>query len=57
MKIALIGATGTICQRILGEALDRGHDVTSIVHNTSRLTLKGPLGRSTISQTAWATDL
>jgi len=38
MKLALIGATGTIGQRILREALDRGHQVTAIVRNPSRLT-------------------
>lgn len=37
MKIALIGATGTIGQRILKEALDRGHEVTAIVRDASRL--------------------
>jgi hypothetical protein len=40
MKIALIGATGTIGQRILKEALDRGHQVTAIVRDASRLTTK-----------------
>jgi len=40
MKIALIGATGTIGQRILNEALTRGHKVTAIVRDTSRLTVQ-----------------
>jgi len=34
MKIALIGAAGKVGSRILKEALDRGHEVTAIVHNT-----------------------
>lgn len=38
MKIALIGATGTIGQRILEEALTRGHQVTAVVRDPSRLT-------------------
>ena len=42
MKLALIGATGTIGQRILHEALNRGHQVTAIVRNSSRLTEQNP---------------
>ncbi|KPV55206.1 3-beta hydroxysteroid dehydrogenase [Paenibacillus sp. A3] len=38
MKIALVGATGTIGQRILEEALSRGHQVTAIVRDPSRVT-------------------
>ncbi len=38
MKIALIGATGMIGQRILQEALSRGHDVTAIARHTDALT-------------------
>lgn len=41
MNIALIGATGTIGQRILREALNRGHHVTAIVRDPSRLTASG----------------
>jgi hypothetical protein len=37
MKIALIGATGMIGQRILAEALRRGHEVTAIVRDPSRV--------------------
>jgi hypothetical protein len=33
MKLALIGGSGTIGQRILQEALARGHHVTSVVHD------------------------
>ncbi len=39
MKIALIGATGTIGQRILAETLMRGHHVTAVVRDTTRLTI------------------
>ena len=35
-SIVLIGATGMIGQRILHEALSRGHKVTAIVRDTSR---------------------
>ena len=38
MKIALFGASGTIGQRILREALQRGHTVTAVVRDPSRLT-------------------
>lgn len=38
MKIALFGASGMIGQRILHEALQRGHVVTAIVRDPSRLT-------------------
>lgn len=37
MKIALFGATGMIGQRILNEALGRGHEVTAIVRDRARL--------------------
>ena len=33
MKVALIGSAGNIGSRILQEALNRGHEVTAIVHN------------------------
>ena len=35
MKIALIGPAGKVGKHILKEALDRGHYVTAIVHNTA----------------------
>lgn len=38
MKIALIGCTGAIGQRILTEALSRGHQVTVIARNPSHIT-------------------
>jgi len=38
MRIALIGANGTVGQRILAEALTRGHEVVAIVRNTSSIT-------------------
>jgi putative NADH-flavin reductase len=40
MKIVLFGASGMIGQRILAEALRRGHTVTAVVRNTSRVTEK-----------------
>jgi putative NADH-flavin reductase len=39
MKLALYGATGTIGQRILAEALRRGHTVTAIARDPSKLTV------------------
>lgn len=38
MKLALFGATGMIGQRILREALQRGHDVTAIARDPSGVT-------------------
>jgi putative NADH-flavin reductase len=37
MKIALIGATGQVGSRLLGEALERGHQVTAIARNPASL--------------------
>lgn len=37
MKIAIIGASGTIGQRIRDEALARGHDVAALVRDTARV--------------------
>jgi uncharacterized protein len=37
VKIALFGASGTIGQRILKEARSRGHQVTVVARNTSRI--------------------
>jgi uncharacterized protein len=37
MKIALIGATGMIGQRILAEALSRGHHVTAIARDPAKV--------------------
>ena len=42
MKIALFGATGMIGQRILAEALRRGHEVTAIARDPSKVTATGP---------------
>lgn len=38
MKIALIGANGTVGQRLLQEALTRGHQVAAIVRNVAGVT-------------------
>ncbi|PUA30162.1 MAG: 3-beta hydroxysteroid dehydrogenase [Cellvibrio sp. 79] len=38
MKIALIGATGFIGQHILAEAINRQHQVTALVRDTSKIT-------------------
>jgi len=37
MKIALVGATGNVGTRIVAEALSRGHDITAIARNVSRV--------------------
>lgn len=36
MKIALIGATGFVGSKLVGEALARGHQVTAISRDTSK---------------------
>lgn len=36
-RISLIGANGVLGQRILGEALNRGHDVTAVVRDHTKL--------------------
>jgi uncharacterized protein len=41
-KIALFGSTGTIGQRILNEALSRGHHVTAIVRDPAKIKEKKP---------------
>ncbi|MCC3377433.1 NAD(P)-dependent oxidoreductase [Cohnella sp. REN36] len=43
MKIGIIGATGKAGRNILKEALIRGHDVTAIVRNASKLTENVPV--------------
>jgi putative NADH-flavin reductase len=42
MKIALFGASGVIGQRILAEALRRGHNVTALVRDPAKLTVHDP---------------
>ena len=42
MKIVLFGATGMIGQRILHEAVGRGHSVTAIARDPSKITETGP---------------
>jgi putative NADH-flavin reductase len=37
MKIAVIGATGNVGSRLVDEALSRGHQVTAVARNASRL--------------------
>ncbi|WP_372408540.1 NAD(P)-dependent oxidoreductase [Streptomyces luteireticuli] len=41
-KIALFGANGTIGSRVLREALDRGHQVTAVVRDPSKVTVEHP---------------
>lgn len=38
MKIAVVGASGKAGSRITQEALDRGHEVTAIVRDASKVT-------------------
>lgn len=40
MKVALIGATGFIGSRLLGELLNRGHEVTAIARSADKVTAK-----------------
>ncbi|MEK5486675.1 MULTISPECIES: NAD(P)-dependent oxidoreductase [Lysinibacillus] len=43
MKIAVIGATGKAGQKIVEEALQRGHDVTAIVRSAAKVTAAIPV--------------
>jgi len=43
MKIAIVGATGNVGQRLTAEALSRGHEVTAIARNTSSLEGRGDI--------------
>ena len=38
MKVAIIGATGFVGSAVLNEALQRGHEVTAIARNISKIT-------------------
>lgn len=42
MRIALLGATGMIGQRLLNEALSRGHHVTAVVRDPAKVAAKHP---------------
>ena len=37
MKITVFGATGNVGKRVIDEALMRGHEVTAVLRNTSRI--------------------
>jgi Putative NADH-flavin reductase len=41
MKIAVVGATGKAGQLVVKEALSRGHEVTAVVRNRSKVTAEG----------------
>ena len=41
-NISLFGGTGMIGQRVLREALSRGHKVTAIVRDPAKITEKNP---------------
>ncbi|MDQ6478216.1 NAD(P)-dependent oxidoreductase [Dyadobacter sp. LHD-138] len=43
MKVALIGATGFVGSHVLTELTNRGHEVTAIVRDPSKVTLSSPL--------------
>ena len=43
MKIAIIGATGNVGRRIVHEALQRGHEVTAIARDPSKLSARASL--------------
>ncbi|PKH26548.1 3-beta hydroxysteroid dehydrogenase [Enterobacterales bacterium CwR94] len=55
MKIAVIGATGFVGPHIVQEALSRGHQVTAIARNTSKVTPAEHLDiqAGDIADTAW----
>ncbi|WP_396134940.1 NAD(P)H-binding protein, partial [Chamaesiphon sp. OTE_8_metabat_110] len=43
MKIAIVGATGNVGKRIVDEALHRGHNVTGIARDPSKLSPRNGL--------------
>lgn len=43
MKIAVIGATGFVGSQVLEEALNRGHEVTAIARNISKISVENAL--------------
>lgn len=62
MKIALFGASGTIGQRILKEALSRGHQVTVVSRNASRtdgipVVIGDVLGASSVAEAVKDSDV
>ncbi|MGZ8311471.1 MAG: NAD(P)-dependent oxidoreductase [Allosphingosinicella sp.] len=59
MKLALIGATGNVGQRIVAEALRRGHHVTAIARNVDGVESGGTVAakRGDIADEAGMTDL
>jgi putative NADH-flavin reductase len=48
MKIAIVGATGHAGSRLVDEALSRGHRVTAIARNATRLPPDGNLSVSNV---------
>ncbi|MBM9467911.1 NAD(P)-dependent oxidoreductase [Nakamurella leprariae] len=44
MRVTLIGATGFVGSHLLGELLDRGHDVVALVRDPARVQLPSQLG-------------
>jgi hypothetical protein len=43
MKLVIIGASGMVGSAVRDEALARGHQVTAVVRNPDRITVKSPL--------------
>jgi putative NADH-flavin reductase len=57
MKIALIGATGTIGQRILKEAISRGHAVTAILRDPAKLATADPKIKTVVGSVLDSKDI
>lgn len=53
MKLLILGATGPTGRNLLGQGLDAGHDITTLVRNANRLTITHPRLTSAIGD---ATD-
>ncbi|MFZ5889495.1 MAG: NAD(P)-dependent oxidoreductase [Myxococcota bacterium] len=51
MRIAIVGATGMIGQRILREVVARGHEVTALARNPSRLEPRHELRAASVDAT------
>ena len=43
MRILVPGATGSVGQQVVAQALSRGHEVIAVARNTSNLNIEHPM--------------